>query len=197
MQLFSHNLHPFYFMSLYCFLYFFLACLLLYLASQLVLFFFLACLLAFSTCFITLMLLAQPYWARICLIFLFVLLAMFMCSKLCLDAMSSASFQLLCILLVPFSCVWLLGRVQIQIQWSRPTSIHLSFNKGFVLVHFCMFVLCLPIPMLYPLDPCLYAQIQVFDMLLLVFPLWFVCLHLWCLFVCLVASFLLLWLVWM
>ena len=36
-----------------------------------------------------------------------------------------------------------LGRVQIQILWSRPTSMHRFFNEGFGLFPLCMSMLCL------------------------------------------------------
>ena len=61
-----------------------------------------------------------------------------------------------------FLVLQLLGRVQIQIQWSRPTSIHPNFNKGFGLIPFCMFM-----PYLFFSMP-----LCVFAMFLFVFPLW-------------------------
>ena len=101
-----------------------------------------------------------------------VLLAMFMCLELCLDAVPSAFFIAIYLLFVPLLCVWLSGRVEIQIQQSKPTSIHPSLNKGFGIVLLCMLMLCLLFLMCLCSDPCLFAQIQVFAMSLFVSPLW-------------------------
>ena len=56
-------------------------------------------------------------------------------------------FIALCVLFVPFSCVLLLGRVQIQIQWSRPTFIHSNTTKG--LDQFLFAWLCFVCPFFY------------------------------------------------
>ena len=106
----------------------------------------------FITCFIALMLLAQPSWAKIRLMFVLKLFSIFMCFQ--------PFFYVWIYMFMPLSCVWLLGRVQIQIQWSKFTSIHPGFDKGFGLVPLFIFMLCLPIFMCLCLDPCLFAQIQ-------------------------------------
>ena len=87
-----------------------------------------------------------------------------------------------------FLVLWLLGRVQIQIQWSRPTSIHPSFSIK-VLDYF-------PLCMCFVYSfPCVYGQFHACLLRSRPFPCSppfslcrFVLVGLWGYFVCLVAS---------
>ena len=90
----------------------------------------------FITCFMALMLLAQPSCARICpfvsCLFLdlhvYVFFAMFMFRSTCLDVMPSVWLCLCLSCLCLFLVLWLLGRICIQILWSRPISISLGLH---------------------------------------------------------------------
>ena len=137
----------------------------------------------FLICFMALMLLAQPTRARICLNTLFVLrstclcaschacaqIYMFMCLKLCLDAMPGAlqlCFSCLCLFLVfgfwvgcrsTSSGLGLHPYIQVSIKDLD------FFSSLLVYAMFALFhVLCL--------DPCLFAQIQALCHFLAYFP---------------------------
>ena len=178
MQLFSYNLHSLLYLSsqLVYLLSIVYLCFILLPSSFIVV---IACLLAFLTCFIALMMRAQPSWARICLnivffyqihvprcflpclcldlyLHVYVLLSMLMLRSIFLCALfhvdvSRSTYWLLCYVLlksfVSFCTFFLffgpLGRVQIQILRSRPTSMHLGLYQRVWIISFMYVYACL------------------------------------------------------
>ena len=222
MQLFSYNLHPFNFIAHYCFssmfYYFpsmfiaFLACFItlmllaqpswsrIYLNNLFVLFAMFMCLKTFSFA-----------------------LAMIMCLKVLFGGYDQCFYGFINLAYAFFLC--LAFGYGVNLDLVVQAFIHTpEYNKRFGLVPICMFVLCLLFYMLlcvpfvrsFLVMPCLvfHAQIHTFtfrSMLayldlgsciltwlhMLYFPFQYVLVSLLCLFVYLVASFPLLWLVWM
>ena len=96
--------------------------------------------------------------------------------------------------------VQLLDRVQIQIQWSKPTLIHPFFNKGFGLFPLCMLVLCFPFFHVFMFGSILVCLDLISCILAMLptscFPFGFMLVGLWGFLVCLVVYIPLLWIVW-